>query len=78
MAKESRPWSPEICERSKDLPEYGGFMRSFVARGFYSRNKVAFAIGDIGNGCAQTFHGAARTADAVTRLHNTQIWAAIA
>jgi hypothetical protein len=53
-------------------------MRSFVARGFYSRNKVAFAIGDIGNGCAQTFHGAARTADAVTRLHNTQIWAAIA
>ena len=30
-------------------------MRSFVARGFYRRNKVAFAIGDIGNGRAQTF-----------------------
>lgn len=50
-AKESRLWSPEVRNRSKNLSEHTGLMQPFAARGFYRRHKVAFAVCSIGDGC---------------------------
>jgi hypothetical protein len=62
IAKENRLRSPEVRDWSENLSEHSGLMQPSAARGFYSRNKVAFAVRDISKGCPQTFHAAAYTA----------------